>query len=157
MRLPPPPPPPRGGFGRGVAQPGRRAAARGGAQGGGTPPPQRILRSYWAGEGLWACQKGQIGQKMVRFGQLGAARSRQGASIEVHEAGRIRPSSGGNGGHVVSLYPLVWRSLRWPPNGTRPHRIGSGAAAHRQPAERQPGCSKLHCTKPIVDSDLRSL
>jgi hypothetical protein len=55
-----------------------------------------------------------MGQKLVRFGtprHRGAARSRQGESIEVHEAGRIRPSSGGNGGHVLSLYPLIWRSL----------------------------------------------
>jgi hypothetical protein len=70
------------GFGLGVAQPWRRAAAQGGAQGGGTPPPQRFLRSCWAGEGLWACQKGQMGQKTVRFGQLGAARSRQDELIE---------------------------------------------------------------------------
>jgi hypothetical protein len=54
----------------------------GGSAGGGTPPPQRCLRSCWAGEGLWACQKGQIGQNMVRFGQLGAARSRQDELIE---------------------------------------------------------------------------
>jgi hypothetical protein len=41
--------------------------------------------SWWclSGEGLWACQEGQMGQKMVRFGQLGAARSRQDESIEV--------------------------------------------------------------------------
>ena len=53
-----------------------------------------------------------MGQKMVRFAQLGAARSRQDESIEVGEVGSKRPSSGGNGGHVVSLYPLTWRSLR---------------------------------------------
>jgi hypothetical protein len=52
-----------------------------------------------------------MGQKMVRFGELRGTRSRQDASIEVHEAGRIRPSSGSNGGHVLSLYPLIWRSL----------------------------------------------
>jgi hypothetical protein len=52
-----------------------------------------------------------MGQKMVRFAQLGAARSRQDESIEVHEVGSKRPSSGGNGGHVLSLYPLIWRSL----------------------------------------------
>ena len=76
--------------GLGVAQPGRRVAAQGGAQGGETPPPLQILRSYWVGEGLWACQKGQIGQKMVRFGQLGAARSRQDELIE-----RRRPEEQG--------------------------------------------------------------
>jgi hypothetical protein len=43
----------------------RSGAGRG--AGGETPPPQRFLRSCWAGEGPWACQKGQIGQKMVRF------------------------------------------------------------------------------------------
>ena len=52
-----------------------------------------------------------MGQKMVRFGELRGTRSRQDASKEVHEAGRIRPSSGSNGGHVLSLYPLIWRSL----------------------------------------------
>ena len=52
-----------------------------------------------------------MGQKMVRFAQLGAARSRQDKSIEVGEVGSKRPSSGGNGGHVLSLYPLTWRSL----------------------------------------------
>jgi hypothetical protein len=52
-----------------------------------------------------------MGQKMVRFGELRGTRSRQGASKEVHEAGRIRPSLGSNGGHVLSLYPLLWRSL----------------------------------------------
>jgi hypothetical protein len=50
-------------------------------------------------------------QKMVRFGGLRGARSRQDASKEVHEVGSKRPSSGGNGGHVISLYPLIWRSL----------------------------------------------
>ena len=53
-----------------------------------------------------------MGQKMVRFAQLGAARSRQDKSIEVGEVGSKRPSSGGNGGHVLSLYPLTWRSLK---------------------------------------------
>jgi hypothetical protein len=48
-----------------------------------------------------------MGQNIVRFGQLGAARSRQDESKEVHEAGKIRPCSGGNGGHVVSLNPLI--------------------------------------------------
>jgi hypothetical protein len=50
-------------------------------------------------------------QKMVRFGSLRLTRSRQDESIEVGEVGSKRPSSGGNGGHVVSLYPLAWRSL----------------------------------------------
>jgi hypothetical protein len=92
-----------GAFRLGIAQPG--------AAGGGTTPPQRILRSCWAGEGLWAYQEGQIGKKMVRFGALRGTRSRQDESIEVGEVGSKRPSSGGNGVHVVSLYPLTWRSL----------------------------------------------
>jgi hypothetical protein len=54
-----------------------------------------------------------MGQKMVRFAQLDAARSRQDESKEVHEVGSKRPSSGCNGVHVLSLYPLIWRSL-WP-------------------------------------------
>jgi hypothetical protein len=52
-----------------------------------------------------------MGQKMVCFGQLRPTRSRQDESIEVGEVGSKRPSSGGTGGHVVSLYPLTWRSL----------------------------------------------
>jgi hypothetical protein len=51
----------------GIAQPGRRAAAQGGAQGGGRPHPS---------------QKGQMAQKNVRFGQLGAARFRRDELIE---------------------------------------------------------------------------
>jgi hypothetical protein len=47
----------RRNFFLGFAGPGRRAAAQGGAR-----------------EGLWACQKGQMGQKLVRFGQLEAQR-----------------------------------------------------------------------------------
>jgi hypothetical protein len=52
-----------------------------------------------------------MGQKMVCFAELCGTRSRQDEPKEVHEAGRIRPSSGSNGGHVLSLYPLIWRSL----------------------------------------------
>ena len=52
-----------------------------------------------------------MGQKMVRFGALRGTRSRQDESMEVGEVGSKRPSSGGNGGHVLSLYPLIWRSL----------------------------------------------
>jgi hypothetical protein len=42
---------------------------------------------------------------------LGPTRSRQDEPNEVREVGSKRTSSGGNGGHVLSLYPLVWRSL----------------------------------------------
>jgi hypothetical protein len=122
-----------GAFRLGVAQPwgggGRGGGGGGGGGGAPPPPPQRILRSCWAGEGLWAYQEGQMGQKMVRFAQLGAARSRRDKSIEVGEVGSKRPSSGGNGGHVLSLYPLTWRSLcrrRW------------GAAGVQQQARREP-------------------
>ena len=52
-----------------------------------------------------------MGQKMVCFAALCGTRSRQDESKEVHEVGSKRPSSGGNGGHVLSLYPLIWRSL----------------------------------------------
>jgi hypothetical protein len=41
-----------------------------------------------------------MSQKLVRFGALRGTRSRQDESKEVHEAGRIRPSSGCNGVHV---------------------------------------------------------
>jgi hypothetical protein len=52
-----------------------------------------------------------MGQKLVCLGLRGTARSRQDESKEVHEAGRIRRPSGGKGGHVLSLCPLIWRSL----------------------------------------------
>jgi hypothetical protein len=44
--------------------------------GGGGGAPQRCLRSCWAGEGEghWAYQEGQMGQTLVRFGQLEAQR-----------------------------------------------------------------------------------
>jgi hypothetical protein len=88
-------------------------APRSGA-GGGTPPPQRILPSCWAGEGLWACQKGQIGQKMVRFGQLGAARSRQDELIER----RPKEQQGTQDAHKKQMrgcgYSLLWQ-LNPPP------------------------------------------
>jgi hypothetical protein len=52
-----------------------------------------------------------MGQQLVCFGQLRPTRSRQDESKEVHEVGSKRPSSGCNGVHVPSLYPLIWRSL----------------------------------------------
>ena len=54
--------------------------------------PRKFWRSYWAGEGLWAYQEGQMGQKMVCFGSLRLTRSRQDESIEVGEVGSKRPS-----------------------------------------------------------------
>jgi hypothetical protein len=53
-----------------------------------------------------------MGQKMVCFGQLRPTRSRQDESIEVGEVGSKRPSSGGNGGHVVWWIGLIFRLLR---------------------------------------------
>jgi hypothetical protein len=44
-----------------------------------------------------------MGQKMVRFAQLGAARSHQDESMEVGEVGSKRPSSGCNGVHVRAV------------------------------------------------------
>jgi hypothetical protein len=52
-----------------------------------------------------------MGQKMVCFAALSGTRSRQGAPIEVHEAGRIRPSSGCNGVHFLQWSPLFSRLL----------------------------------------------
>jgi hypothetical protein len=49
-----------------------------------------------------------MGQKMVCFGQL---RPKKDEPKEVHEVGSKRPSSGCDGVHVISLYPLIWRSL----------------------------------------------
>jgi hypothetical protein len=62
-----------------------------------------------------------MGQKMVCFGALRGTRSRQDESIEVHEVGSKRPSLGCNGVHVLSLYPLTWRSFVARP-GTRHFR-----------------------------------
>jgi hypothetical protein len=45
---------------------------------------------------------------MVRFGQLGAARSRQDESIELGEVGSKRPSLGCNGVHVVWCSGLIF-------------------------------------------------
>ena len=53
-----------------------------------------------------------MGQKMVRFAQLGAARSRQDEAIEVVEVGSKRPSSGCNGVHVVWWIGLIFRLLQ---------------------------------------------
>jgi hypothetical protein len=74
-------------------------------------PAQRILRSCWAGEGLWAYQEGQMGQKMGCFEALRGTRSRQDESIEVGEVGSKRPSLGCNGVHVVRWIGLIFRLL----------------------------------------------
>ena len=50
-----------------------------------------------------------MGQKMVRFAQLGAARSRQDESIEVGEAGSKRPSSG-RGTTAPICHVFAWSS-----------------------------------------------
>jgi hypothetical protein len=74
-----------------------------------------------------------MGQKLVCFGPLRATRSRQDAPREVHEVGSKRPSLGGNGGHVLSLYPLIWRSL---PNSAIPARPSAFGAGPRRPGHR---------------------
>jgi hypothetical protein len=74
---------------------------------GGAPPGNFGTVAGRAGEDLWGCQEGQMGQEMVRFGPLGAVKSRQDESIEVREVGRIRPSLGGTGGHVVWWGELI--------------------------------------------------
>jgi hypothetical protein len=60
-----------------------------------------------------------MGRKLVCFEALGGTRSRHDASKEVHEVGSKRPSLGCNGVHVLSLHPLIWRSLKglWQPRG----------------------------------------
>jgi hypothetical protein len=98
--------PPSRGFGVGAAQ--RR---RGGRRGGNAPAPA-IFAQLLGGEGLWAYQEGQMGQKMVCFEALRGTRSRQDESIEVGEVGSKRPSLGGNGGHVVRWIGLIFRLLR---------------------------------------------
>jgi hypothetical protein len=72
-----------------------------------------------------------MGQKMVRFAQLGAARSRQGESMEVGEVGSKRPSSGGNGGHVLSLYPLMYTDMAVVARGGRGRRRGRDFTSRR--------------------------
>jgi hypothetical protein len=52
-----------------------------------------------------------MGQNLPLCAQLGAARSRQDESKEVHEAGSKRPSSGCNGVHVVWWIGLIFRLL----------------------------------------------
>jgi hypothetical protein len=81
-----------------------------------------------------------MGRKLVCFEALGGTRSRQGASKEVHEVGSKRPSSGGIGGHVLSLYPLIWRSLRAPPRTKKLPRPTSGqhAIGDRRPEANRP-------------------
>jgi hypothetical protein len=97
------------GFGLGVRA--TRSGAGEGAGKRGTPPLQRFLRSWWVGEGLWAYQEGQMGQKIVRLGLRGTTRSRQCESKEVHEVGSKRPSLGCNGVHVVWWIGLIFRLL----------------------------------------------
>jgi hypothetical protein len=53
-----------------------------------------------------------MAQKMACLGLRGTTRSRQDESKEVHEAGRIRRSSGGKGGHHVWWGGLIFRLLR---------------------------------------------
>jgi hypothetical protein len=66
-----------------------------------------------------------MGQQMVRFAQLGAARSRQDESIEVGEVGSKRPSSGCNApwwGGLICALSLGSKALQGP---LRPPRASS--------------------------------
>jgi hypothetical protein len=56
---------------------------------------------------LWGYQEGQMDQNLPLCAQLGAARSHQDESNEVHEAGRIRRSSRGKEGHGHVLCPFA--------------------------------------------------
>jgi hypothetical protein len=94
------------GFGLGAAQPGRRAAAQGG---GGAANFAQLL----GGRGPLGLpeaigQKGQIGQKIVCCGQLGAASSRQDEPIE-----RRPEEQGIQDAHKKQLRRYGY-SLQWP-------------------------------------------
>jgi hypothetical protein len=80
-----------------------------------------------------------MGQNLPLCAQLGATRSRQDESNEVHEAGRIRRPSGGKGGHVLSLHPLIWRSLSLSKNG-RARRHTNGWARNASIVYTNEGC-----------------
>jgi hypothetical protein len=69
-----------------------------------------------------------MGPKTILVGQLGPwpqrdLVNRQDEPIEVREVGRIRPSSGGTGGHVGG--PL--KTKRAPARGRRPGRLGKAS------------------------------
>jgi hypothetical protein len=106
-----------GAFRLGVAQPRAPPPRRGGRRGGDDPAPANFAQLLGGRGplGLPGSQEGQMGQKMVRFGQLGAARSRQDESIEVGEVGSKRPCSlGCNGVHVVRCSGLIfWLLYIW--------------------------------------------
>jgi hypothetical protein len=101
-----------GAFRLGVAQPWAAPRPRGaGAQGGERPRPSEFCAVAGRERAcLWAYQEGQMGQKMVCFGQLRPTRSRQDESIEVSigEVGSKRPSLGCNGVHVVRCSGLIF-------------------------------------------------
>jgi hypothetical protein len=66
-----------------------------------------------------------MGQKMVRFAQLGAARSRQDESIEVGEVGSKRPSPGCNGVHFAWWGGLIC-ALSWSARRGRHRHVTRG-------------------------------
>jgi hypothetical protein len=82
-----------------------------------------------------------MGQKLVRFAGLSGTRSCQDASMEVHEVGWKRPSSGCNGDHVLSLYPLIWRSLSstksLPPSSRETRVCRKSCSGHSSCGDRQ--------------------
>jgi hypothetical protein len=63
-----------------------------------TAPPQSFLRSCWVGEGPWAYQEGQMGQKMVCFGGLGGrdlVKASRKRCMKWGRNGRLRGAMGG--------------------------------------------------------------
>ena len=64
--------------------------------------------------GRFGGQGGGLGQKMPFVGQPGTPRSRREEHFGIWEVGSKRPSSGGKGGHVLCLNPLIWRLLYHP-------------------------------------------
>ena len=66
--------------------------------------------------GRFGGQGGGLGQKMPFVGQPGTPRSRREEHFGIWEVGSKRPSSGGKGGHVLCLNPLIWRLLRCNPD-----------------------------------------
>jgi hypothetical protein len=105
------PPKRRRSFSAGRSPAGRRAAAQGGAQGGGRPRPSEFCAVGGRERASGPTRRAKWAKKWFALRSLGAARSRQDESIEAGEVGSKRPSSGCIGVHVLSLYPLTWRSL----------------------------------------------
>jgi hypothetical protein len=98
------------GAGRSPARAPRSGAGAGGGRGGDIPAIAAFA-PVLGGRGSLGLPGGPNGPKPILCAQLGAARSRQDESKEVHEAGSKRPSSGCNGVHVVWWIGLIFRLL----------------------------------------------